>query len=164
MAEPKQDRECCPEFDPEIWDKQTHQWNSKAFIKESMPLLFHIPFPPMIKKKIMKMWKLAEDSEKMAPNKEDILVLFSDPHPFKSELFFSVTGSVPEANNVELSGTFKSRVFDGPYNAVPKFMKDMDSTLAEKGEESKRYYVHYAYCPECAKKSGHNYMILFAEI
>jgi hypothetical protein len=100
----------------------------------------------------------------MSPHKEDILVLFTDTHPFKSELYFSVTGSVPEANNVDLRGTFKSRVFDGPYNAVPKFMKEMERDLAEKGQKSKKYYIHYAYCPECAKKGGHNYMILFAEV
>ena len=95
---------------------------------------------------------------------EDVLVLFTDPHPFKSELYLSVTGTVPNANNVKISGTFLSKVFDGPYNAIPKYIKEMDGYLASKGKKSKKYYVHYAYCPKCAKESGHNYIILFAEV
>jgi hypothetical protein len=164
MSDQLQKNECCPEFDTKRWDEKTHNWDSKHFIKESIPLLFHIPFPPSIKKKIMKMWKMAEESKTVPLNKEDILVLFTDPHPFKSELYFSVTGSVPDANNAALSGKFTSKVFDGPYNAIPKFIKEMDKYLADKGDKSKKYYVHYAYCPQCAKDSGHNYMILFAEI
>lgn len=157
-------KECCPEFNPEKWDKRTFNWENKPFIKEAIPTLFHIPFPPMVGKKITKMWKMAEQAQKTAENKEDILVLFSDPSPFKSELYFSVTGNVPEANNTSLSGTFMSKVFDGRFNAVPKFMKQMDEYLSEQGKKAKKYYVHYAYCPGCAKKFGHNYMVLFAQI
>lgn len=164
MHDRSQQRECCPEFDSKSWDDKTHNWESKHFIKESIPLLFHMPFPPMIRKKIMKMWKMAEESKTVPFNKEDILVLFTDPHPFKSEIYFSVTGPIPNANNAAFSGTFKSKVFDGPYNAIPRFIKEMDKDLASQENKAKKYYVHYAYCPKCAKDSGHNYMILFAEI
>ncbi|MGE5348665.1 MAG: hydrolase, partial [Actinomycetota bacterium] len=65
---------------------------------------------------------------------------------------------------VTISGNFISRTFDGDYNAIPKFIRVMDQYLAESGKKAKDYYVHYAYCPKCAKKFGHNYMILFAEV
>ena len=55
-----------------------------------------------------------------------------------------------------------TRVFDGPYNAIPRFIKEMDEYLKESGKAAKDYYVHYAYCPKCAKEQGHNYMVLFA--
>lgn len=157
-------QECCPLFNPEKWDNKEFNWNKKPFIKESMPTFFHIPFPPMIGKKIMKMCETSEKSQKALKKKEDILLLFQDPHAFKSEIFLSVTGKVPSANNVTISGTFHSKVFDGPYNAIPKFMKEMDKYLEEKEKKAKKYYVHYAYCPKCSKEKGHNYMILFAEI
>lgn len=51
--------ECCPRFNPDKWDKKIFSWNSKMFIKESVPTLFHTPFPPMIGKKISKMMNLA---------------------------------------------------------------------------------------------------------
>ena len=160
----KENKECCPKFNPERWDEKTFNWKEKHFIKESIPQLFHIPFPPMIGKKVTKMWKMAEESKTAPPKKEDVLLLFYDPHAFKSELYLSVTGSVPNANNVKISGTFISKIFDGPYNAIPKYVKQMDEYLVNKGKKAKKYYVHYAYCPKCAKKYGHNYMILFAEV
>lgn len=156
--------ECCPQFNPDRWDDKTFNWEKKQFIKESIPTLFHIPFPPMIGKKITKMWKLAEESKTAPGSKEDVLVLFTDPHPFKSELYLSVTGRVPDAVNETITGTFASKVFDGPYNAIPKFIKEMDQHLTSKSQKSKKYYVHYAYCPKCAKENGHNYMILFAKL
>ena len=134
------------------------------FIKETMPTLFHIPFPPMIGSKITKMWKLAENSKANLDNKDDILILFTDPTAFKSEIYLSVKDNIPKANNVTLSGTFISKVFDGDYNAVPKFIKQMDQYLNTINKKAKKYYIHYAYCPKCAKKFGYNYMIFFAEI
>ncbi len=154
--------ECCPKFHPERWDEKTFNWKNKLFIKESVPTLFHMPFPPMIGKRLTKMTKLAEDAKKMDENLENTLVLFTDPSPFKSEIYLSVTGNVPEANNTALSGTFIAKVFDGPYNSVPKHIKVMDEYLAKQNKKAKKYYVHYAYCPGCAKKFGHNHMILFA--
>ena len=160
----KENHECCPEFIPEKWDSKTFDWKNKHFLKETIPLLFHIPYPPMIRKKILKMCKIAEESKTVLPHKEDVLVLFTDPHPFKSEIYMSVTEPVQNANSVDISGTFITKVFDGPYNAIPKCIKEMDNYLASVGKKANKYYVHYAYCPKCAKESGHNYMILFTEV
>lgn len=157
-------KECCPEFDPSIWDRKIFEWDNKIFIKDSLPTFFHIPFPPMIGKKITRMWKAVEESGAAAPNKKDTLILFHDPSAFKSEIYISIEKDVPTERNVTISGNFMSRVFDGGYNAIPKFIKIMDEYLAETGKKAKDYYIHYAYCPSCAKKFGHNYMILFAEI
>ncbi|MDD3190148.1 MAG: hypothetical protein PHI66_00415 [Candidatus Pacebacteria bacterium] len=156
--------ECCPKFNLEKWDEKTLDWDNKQFIKESIPTLFHLPFPPMIGKKISKMWKMAEEVKATSDDKEDTLVLFCDPSAFRSELYLSVTGNVPGANNAVISGTFISKVFDDSYNAIPKLIKQMDKYLAGVGKKAKKYYVHYAYCPKCAKKFGHNYMIIFAEV
>jgi hypothetical protein len=159
-----ENKECCPKFNPGKWDQKTYNWDNKPFIKETLPTLFHIPFPPMIGKKITKMWKMAEEAKKAETNKEDTLILFRDPSAFKSEIYLSVAGPVPNANNVNISGTFIGKVFSGSFNAVPKFMKQMDEYLAGKGKKARDYYIHYAYCPICAKKYGNNYMIFFAQI
>ena len=160
----KATKECCPTFHPEKWEDKTHQWDHKKFIKETVPTFFHIPLPPMIGNRVTKMMKLAEDSEKLAEDREDILLLFMDPHAFKSDLYLSVTDTVPSAENVALSGTFTTKVFDGPFSAVPKFIKQMDAYLSNGEQKARKYYVHYAYCPKCAKEAGHNYMVLFAEL
>ncbi len=159
-----QDQECCPKFEAAKWNNKTFIWENKPFIMESVPTLFHIPLPPMIGKKMNKMCNLADQADANIPDMTDALVLFHDPSPFKSEIYYSVTREVEGANNTSLSGTYFAGVFEGPYNSVPKHMKAMDKHLASQNLKAKDYYVHYAYCPGCAKKFGHNYMILFAEV
>ena len=90
------------------------------------------------------------------------LILFRDPSAFKSEIYYSVTKEVDGANNTVISGSFVTGVFDGPYNNIPRYIKEMEKYLKEREQIAKDYYVHYAYCPKCAKETGHNYMILFA--
>jgi len=158
------EKECCPKFNPKKWDGKTFVWKSKKFIMESIPTFFHIPFPPMIGSKITKMMNLIDLAKKISSKKDEVLVLFRDPSAFKSEIYISVTGKVSDANNVSISGTFIGKVFAGGYNEIPGFIKQMNEYLAKKGKKSKDYYVHYAYCPKCAKKYGNNYMILFAKV
>lgn len=157
-------KECCPTFNPVRWDEKTFEWDHKKFIKASVPTLFHIPLPPMIGKRVTKMVKMAEDSKNLSDDQEEILLLFNDPSAFKSDMYLSVVNTVIGAENTTISGTFLSKVFDGPFNAVPKFIKQMDTYLAQRHSKAKDYYVHYAYCPKCAKKAGHNYMVLFAQL
>lgn len=156
--------ECCPEFEVSKWDKKREVWENRLFIKETMPTLFHMPFPPTIGKKITKMYGQVEKAGAHLPDKADTLILFRDPSAFRSEIYYSVSKKVSDSQNAELSGTFVSRVFDGKYNEVPKFIKEMDKYLKENGESAGDYYIHYAYCPLCAKKYGHNYVTLFAKV
>lgn len=158
------EEECCPKFNPEKWNNKTHKWKDKLFLKETIPTFFHMPFPPMIGKKIVKMMKIAEREKAIDKDKQNVLVLFHDPSAFKSEIYLSITKNISNENVSKISGTFVSKVFDGAFNAVPKFIKEMDGYLKKQNKKAKDYYVHYAYCPKCAKKYGHNYMILFAEI
>jgi hypothetical protein len=57
-----------------------------------------------------------------------------------------------------------SKVFDGPYKNVPKFMLEMeDYTIAER-KKVEKYYLYYAYCPKCARKYGHNFIVILAKL
>ena len=95
MNEQAQNQECCPEFQPEKWDKKTFVWDNKKFVIDSMPALFHMPFPPLIGKKITRMWKSIESSGSAEPEKTDTLVLFHDPSAFRSDILISVEKNVP---------------------------------------------------------------------
>ncbi len=155
--------ECCPKFNPERWDLKTFHWEKQLFIRESVPTFFHTPFPPTIEKKMIKLMKKVEDAKAELPL-QDWLVLFHDPHAFKSEILMQVKNEFKDADNVSLTGTFMAKVFDGTYSAIRKFFKDFDAYIESKEKKPKDYYIHYAYCPQCAKKYGHNYMIFFAEV
>lgn len=159
----KKSEECCSKFNPKLWDEKTCHWDNKLFIKDVIPQLFHIPFPPMIGRMIQRQWQKAQDAG-AAPKIKDFLWLCYDPSPWKSEHYIAVTKEVPDAENVRLSGTFATKVFDGPFNAVPKWVKEMEEYLAAKKQKAKKYYFYFTTCPKCAKKYGHNYAVIFAQI
>jgi hypothetical protein len=154
---------CCPVFNPVPWDNVTHEWKDRLFIMDTVPQILHIPLPGYINKVMARMWKKAEDAG-AAVNIEDFLLLAYDPSPWKCEYYLSVTKEISGAENVKISGTFFSKVFDGPFSSVPKFIKEMDRLLKKEGKKAKKYYFYYTTCPNCAKKYGHNYIVTFAEV
>jgi hypothetical protein len=154
---------CCPEFDPGPWDGKTHYWTDKQFIRDTIPQLFHMPLPLTIKRMMRRMWKMAQDTH-ADPDLKDFIAMAYDPSPWKSEFYMAVTKEVPGADNVKLSGTFLTKVFDGPYNAVPKWIKEMERYVTSNSKTTKKYYFYFTTCPKCAKKYGHNYVVAFAEV
>jgi len=163
MADPAQNSPCCPQFSMEKWDGKILEWKDKRFIMESIPTFFHTPFPPMITKVMTRMWEKVQAVDKNQ-KMEDILVLFHDPSAWKSEIYISTSVSVPDTKEVTLSGTFMTKVFDGPYSSVPKWIAEMDAILSKDGKKALKYYIQYAYCPACAKFYGHNYVTFFAQV
>lgn len=87
-----------------------------------------------------------------------------DPSSWKSELYMTVTKEIPGAENVKLSGIYLSKVFDGPYNAVPKLLKEMEKYVSSKGKKTKKYFFYFKTCSKCAKIYGHNYTVAFAQV
>lgn len=154
---------CCPRFDPTPWEEKTYEWKNKLFIMESIPQFMHMPLPFMYGRKVGSMWKKIQDA-KADPELKDFLLLARDPSPWKSELYLLTTKEVPGANNVTLSGTFLTKVFEGPFREVPNWIKEMDLYIEKKGKKVKDYYFYYTTCPKCAKKYGHNYVVAFAEV
>lgn len=163
MVESESKQPCCPQFDPAPWDEKFHVWRDKRFIRDSIRVFCHIPWPPAIGQLMNKMWCKAAMADAV-PELKDFLALSHDPTPWRSEWYMTVTKEVPDAENVTFTGKFFSKVFDGPYRSVPKWMKEMDRLLAERSIKAKKYYFHYTSCPKCAKIYGHNYIVAFAEI
>lgn len=152
---------CCPEFNPNKYDDKNHVWKDKLFLKDEIKQIFHIPIN--MGKVVTRIFQQVEKAG-ANPKPEDFLLLCYDPSAWKSEAYMSVVKDIPGSNIVKLSGTFYSKVFDGPYNAVPNWIKQMDQLLAAQGKKAERYYFHYAYCPKCSKKYQHNYCVAFAKI
>lgn len=154
---------CCPKFDTTPWDEKTHKWQDKLFIKDTIPQFLHMPLPGTINKTIGHMWEQAQQAD-ATPDMKDFLMLAYDPSPWKSEFYLSVTKEVPGGENVKLTGTFLSKVFDGPYQNVPKWIKEMDRYIAKQGKTTQKYYFYFTTCPKCAKIYGHNYVVAFAQV
>ena len=63
-----------------------------------------------------------------------------------------------------LSGTFLTKVFEGPYQDVGTWAEEMREYVKSKGRALKKMYFSYTTCPKCAKAYGKNYVVLFAQI
>jgi hypothetical protein len=154
---------CCPVFNPDPWDEESHTWNDKPFLVDTVPQIFHIPIPGTYGRTVGRMWELAKKCGIMPPEK-DFMMLAYDPSPWKSELHLAVTGESASVNIVKLSGTFISKVFDGPYKNVPQYMLDMEDYAHGIGKKIDKYFFWYTTCPKCAKKYGHNYIVAFGHV
>ncbi len=153
--------QCCLPFDPSLWDEKTHIWTNKMFLRDDVVQIMHVPLN--MSSVVNRMFKKIETADAM-PETQDFLMLAYDPSPWRSEIHMTITKEIPDGKVVRLSGTFVSKIFDGPYNHVPKWITAMDTFLATRNQKSLKYYFHFAYCPKCVKKYGHNYCIVFAQV
>jgi len=132
-------------------------------MKDSVRQIFHRPLPSNMKRTIGRMWEKAKESGAAVEN-EDFLLLAYDPSPWKSELYMAVSREVAGAENVRLSGTYVSKVFDGPYNSPPVWVREMETFVKSMGHTPSKYLFYFTTCPRCAKVYGHNYAVVFAQI
>ncbi len=164
MSQPiTQDVICCPEFDPLPWEDKIHQWSEKPFVKASIPTFLHMPLPSSMNKMMGQTWKMIQDA-KADPAVEEFCVISKDPSPWRSDYYFAVVHEVAGACNTKISGTFISKVYDGDYRHTPKFIKLAKKSVEAKGHKMQDTYVFYTTCPKCAKKWGHNYIVVFVKI
>lgn len=157
MSKPKD--ECCPKFDPKPWENKTITWKNKPFVTDNALCLFHLPLN--IGQVIPRMWQKVQTAK---AESKDFLMLFYDPSPWKTELYLPVSKQVPDIKNVTLSGTFMTKVFEGPFKDAPKWVQQTEAYVKSKGKTIKKIYFYYTTCPKCAKKWGKNYVVAFAQI
>jgi len=155
--------QCCPKFDPEPWHDKQVAWDNKLFVKDTVTQSMHMPLLEAFGEAVGRMSKKIEDAG-ASPDSKDFIMLATESSPGKGELYINVTREIPNAENVKLSGTYITRVFDGPYSAVPKWIKEMAQYLDQQGKAAKKYYFYYTTCPKCAKIHGHNYVVAFAQV
>jgi hypothetical protein len=163
MSHDTDQSECCPPFDPKPWENKIHHWKNKVFIRETIPMVFHLPFPGSVRNVIAKLCKQAREAGS-APGIGDFLLLTHDPSPWKLELLMMVNHEIPGADNVKISGTFFSKVFDGQLSKVPQYIRDTDIYLIGQGKLAKKYYFYFTTCPKCARKYEHNYIVAIVEL
>ncbi|MCD4771227.1 hypothetical protein K8R30_02295 [archaeon] len=150
---------CCPKFNPKKWDKKKITWKDKFFVKATVISLFHIPLNfARVMSKNMKKIEAAKASDK------EMIVMGDEMSPFHSHVYLSVKKPVEGCKDVKLSGTFLTKVFEGPYKDMRKWIREMKDYVKKEKKELKRIYFYYTTCPKCAEKYGKNYVVLLAEI
>jgi hypothetical protein len=159
MTKKDETPECCPQFDPTSWDNQTFGWDKKKFIKDKVRTLFYMPlnFGAAMK-------RLNAKVEVAGAEMPDWLCLSDHTSKWNMDLYLAVDREVKDAVNVELTGNFISKVYEGPFKNSGKWMKDFESFSKSKGLNLVKTYIWYTTCPKCAKKWGKNYVVIIGQI
>ncbi len=151
---------CCPKFDPQPWDEKEFEWNNKLFIKDKVRCFLYMP---MGFGKVMV--RMMEKIDKADAFTEHVPLALSDhTSPWNMDLYVEVSREVPGAEQVRLSGTYLSKVFEGPYQNTRIWCKQMQEWVQSRGKEIKKHFMYYTTCPKCAKHYGKNYVVYFAQI
>ncbi|HRY63006.1 MAG TPA: hypothetical protein P5267_00130 [Patescibacteria group bacterium] len=150
---------CCEPFDPAPWTDKKITWQDKIFVKDHITSFLHIPLN--MGQKIVKNLNLIEKAGAKAPHQ---LMLTDEKSIWGSDIYIDVAKEVPGAKIAKISGTFLTKVFEGPYKDAGKWAKTMQAYVTSQDQELKKLYFSYTTCPKCAKAYGKNYVVLFAQI
>jgi hypothetical protein len=150
---------CCDPFDPAPWQDKEITWKDKLFVKDRVTSFLHIPLN--MGKKVVKNMKLIEQAGALSPVQ---LMLADENSLWGCDIYIDVSKDVPSAQMATISGTFLTKVFEGPFKNVGKWMREMKEYVASKGKTLKKIYCCYTTCPKCAKAYGKNYVVLFAQV
>jgi hypothetical protein len=150
---------CCPRFNPEPWDGKQIAWQGKPFIRDRVRSVLHIPlnFGAVMRRNL----KVLKDADAFS----DRMIVLSDENSlWGADVYIESLKPVSGANMAYISGTFLSKVFEGPYQDVHKWVLEMKRFVASEGREMKKMYFYYTTCPKCAKHYGKNYVVILAQI
>ncbi len=150
---------CCPKVDVKAWDEKLLEWKGKKFIKGKVKTLFFIPIG--FGKVMTKLQKLVEES---SAKMEDYLCLSDHSSKWNMDVFLAVDKKIKGADNIELTGKFYSKVYEGSFKDTGIWCKDFEEHLKKKDLKIKKWYMWYTTCPKCAKKYGKNYTVIIAEV
>lgn len=151
---------CCPVFDPKPWDGKEFSFDGLRFAGASTKSLFYMP----LNMDAVMRSSMGAISASGASPKDRYLTLSEDVSPWKGMHYFLVTKPVPGLEEVAIGGTWLAKVFDGPFNQMGRWYKELSAQATRNGKKPSRMMAFYTTCPSCAKKSGHNYVVLFAKI
>lgn len=155
----KNDTECCPRFNPEPWENQEIHWEGKRFVQDRVRSFLHIPlnFGAVMKRNMARI-------EAAGVKSADMIVLSDENSLWGADVYIQVDSDVPGARMASLSGTFLSKVFEGPYSHMRRWMTEMTTYVSEQGKSLNKLYCYYTTCPKCAKEYGKNYVVLLAQV
>lgn len=150
---------CCPRFDTEPWDQKELSLKDKLFLKDHVRSFLHIPLN--FDKIMVKNMERIKEADALSPQP---LLLSDENSLWGSDIYIAVSKEVPGAQMEKISGTFLSKVFEGPYKNAGKWAKEMKEYVSSKGKAIKKIYFFYTTCPKCAEYYGKNYTVVLAQV
>jgi hypothetical protein len=161
---------CCPEVGSarlESFDEKEITWKNKPFLKEMTWCFLYMPLN--FGGAMNRAFKKIDLADAKVPD-DEFIMLCDMISPWSTRILLSVSKPfVMRAEMVRMSGTFLTKVFEGPFKDFDKWIKEMKAYVKkEKGQDfyvdSCELYAYYMTCPRCAKKYGKNYTVLFMKV
>ncbi len=150
---------CCPRFNPQPWDEKEITFNNKLFVKGRVRSFMHIPLN--FGKVMVKNIEMIQRADALVP----VPVMLSDENSlWGADIYIAVAKDVPGAKMTRISGTFLTKVFEGPYKDVKKWIEEMKAYVKSKNKEFEKLYFFYTTCPKCAEYYGKNYTVILAKV
>lgn len=151
---------CCTPFDPAPWHEREVVWRDRLFVREHVRSFLHVPlnFGSKVARAMEKI-----EAAGAAPSTPG-LTISDETSLWGADIYLDASRPVPGAEMAKLSGTFLSKVYDGPFNEVRVWTEDMKRHVAAAGRTLEKLYFAYTTCPKCAKAYGHNYVVLLARV
>ena len=150
---------CCPRFDPEPWDEKEVTFQDRLFVKDHVKSFLHIPLN--FGKVMVRNMERIQRAGALPPKP---LMLCEEKSLWGSDVYIAVSKDVPGAEMVRVSGTFLTKVFEGPYKDAGKWARAMAEYVKAKARQMKKMYFFYTTCPKCAKYYGKNYTVILAQV
>jgi len=150
---------CCPRFNPQPWDEKEITFKDKLFIKDHVKSFLHIPLN--FGKVMVRNMEKIQRAGALPP---EPLMLSDEKSLWGADIYIAVSKQVPGTEMVRISGTFLTKVFEGPYKDAGKWAQQMKNYVTSKTKEIKKMYFFYTTCPKCAEFYGKNYTVILAQI
>jgi hypothetical protein len=150
---------CCLRFDPGPWDDKEVVFDNRLFVKDRVRSFLHIPlnFGRVMVRNMERIQAAGALESKP-------LMLSDENSLWGADVYIAVSKDVPGAEMARISGTFLSRVFEGPYKDIRQWVAQMKEHVASKKKAMEKLYFFYTTCPKCAKAYGKNYVVLLAKV
>lgn len=155
----KSETGCCPRFDPGPWDEKEVKFEERLFVKDRVRSFLHIPVN--FGRVMVRNMERIQAAGALA---DEPLLLSDERSPWGADIYIAVSKEVPGAEMARISGSFLTKVFEGPYKNMRSWMGQMKEYVAAKAKDVKKMYVFYTTCPRCAKYYGKNYTVILAEV
>ena len=151
---------CCPRFKPQGWDDQELRFDDKLFVKARTRSLFHVPLN--MGAVFSRTFKAIDNAH--AQSIDQFIVMSHERSPWSADHYFAVTRAVPGVQMAQLSGAYRTKVFEGAYREAPKWARQLQEQLTARGQKVRNIYFFYTTCPKCAKVYGRNYVVGIAQL
>lgn len=152
-------KECCPKFEPGPWEDKQISWEGKLFLKDHVRSFLHMPlnFSRVMRRDMARI--AAAGAAAAEP-----LVLTDEKSLWGADLYIAITKDIAGVTTTKLSGSFVTKVFEGPYRNLRGWIREMKAFVRTRGKALQRMLFFYTTCPKCARKYGKNYVVILAQV